>query len=114
MAAVARVSLSRRFPATALGGSCLQVSPGVSRRGQARRSRRWPGTEGATEEGEGAQGKASGRGRPLPPAQCSWLAWSIPVIFLSLVAACEAKTIFRNKKKRSSEKDWNCPRSHSK
>lgn len=102
MAAVARVSLRPRFAATALGGGCLQVSPWVARRGQARRSRRWPGAEGAAEEREGAQGKAPGRGRPLPPAPCSWWFWSIPVIPLRLVAACEvvrAKTMFRNKKK---------------
>lgn len=82
MAAVVGVSLRRRFPATALGGACLQVSSGVAERGQACRSRRRPEAEGAVEEAEGVQVKASGRERTATRCAVLCLACSIPVVFL--------------------------------
>lgn len=84
MAAAVGVSLRRWFPATALGGACLQVSSGAGGRGQAWKSRRRPGAEGAAGEAEGGLGRASGRLRThSPPRSALIWAWSIPVGHLS-------------------------------
>lgn len=72
MAAAVGVSLRRRFPATALGGACLQVSSGSQRAGKQEGHR---DGLGAAAEAEGVRVIASGRGRTAPSRAVLWFGW---------------------------------------
>lgn len=78
MAAVVALSLRGRLPATALGGACLQVSPGVSEREKAGKSRRLPGADGPVERLRKHRARPQGEGGPPPTGAVLWFGLEHP------------------------------------